>query len=126
MIALSRNLGLGRHRHFLSMQFWILTGAASIMLEFATGDRTYLLSASWSVFPGAVKAVGSHLSFHFRPLLSGQPFNMAQKLSCFFLIFILALFQIATRVAMSPTIPGRFQWYVRLSGCKQGARSPHR
>jgi hypothetical protein len=32
------------------------------------------------VFPDMIKAVGSYLSFHFPPLLPGQPFNTAQKL----------------------------------------------
>ena len=32
-----KNLGLGRHWHFLTIQFWILTGAVYVTLVFATG-----------------------------------------------------------------------------------------
>ena len=120
-----KNLGLGRHWHFMSVQFWILTGAVYLALVFATGYWHYLLPTSWSIFPDAVKVVGSYLSFHFPPLLPGQPFNAAQKLSYFFVIFILAPLQIATGAAMSPSVIGRFPWYARIFGGKQGARSLH-
>jgi len=74
----------------MSVQFWVLTGAVYVALVFATGYWHYLVPTSWSIFPDAVKAVGSYLSFHFPPLLPGQPFNAAQKLSYFFVIFILS------------------------------------
>ncbi len=120
-----KNLGIGRHWHFMTVQFWILTGAVYIALVFATGYWRYLLPTNWAIFPDAVKAVGSYLSFRFPPLIGGQPFNAVQKLSYFFVIFILAPLQIATGAAMSPSVIGRFPWYARLFGGKQGARSLH-
>lgn len=120
-----QNLGLGRHWHFMTVQFWILTGAVYVTLVFATGYWRYLVPTSWSVFPDAVKAVGAYLSFHYPPLLPNQPYNAVQKLSYFFVIFILAPMQIATGAAMSPSVLARFPWYARLFGGKQGARSLH-
>ncbi|MGI8882324.1 MAG: hypothetical protein ACR2KJ_17785 [Jatrophihabitans sp.] len=32
-----KNLGLGRHWHHMTIQFWILTGAVYVSLVFATG-----------------------------------------------------------------------------------------
>jgi DMSO/TMAO reductase YedYZ molybdopterin-dependent catalytic subunit/thiosulfate reductase cytochrome b subunit len=120
-----KNLGLGRHWHFMSVQFWIVTGAAYVALVFATGYWHYLVPTSWSIFPQAVKAVGSYLSFHYPPLLPGQPFNAVQKLSYFAVVFLLGPLQIATGAAMSPAVLARFPWYGRLFGGKQAARSIH-
>lgn len=120
-----KNLGLGRHWHFMSVQFWIVTGAVYVALVFATGYWHNLIPTSWSIFPDAVKAVGSYLSFHFPPLIPHQPFNAAQKLSYFVVIFVLAPLQIATGAAMSPSVIGQFPRYARLFGGKQGARTLH-
>lgn len=120
-----KNLGLGRHWHFMSIQFWILTGAVYIAWVFASGYWHYLIPTQWSIFPDAVRAVGDYLSFHYPPLIPGQPFNAVQKLSYFAVVFLLAPLQIATGAAMSPAILARFPWYGRLFGGKQGARSLH-
>lgn len=120
-----KNLGLGRHWHFMSVQFWILTGLVYLCLLFASGYWQYLLPTSWSIFPDAIKAAGTYLTFHFPPELPGQPFNAVQKLSYFAVIFLLAPLQIATGAAMSPAVIARFPWYARLFGGKQGARSLH-
>ncbi|MGH9295196.1 MAG: molybdopterin-dependent oxidoreductase, partial [Acidimicrobiales bacterium] len=48
-----------------------------------------------------------------------------QLLSYFFVVFVLAPFQILTGAAMSPAILARFPWYTRLFGGKQRARSLH-
>ncbi|MCO5973957.1 molybdopterin-dependent oxidoreductase [Actinoallomurus soli] len=120
-----KNLGMGRHWHFLTIQFWILTGAVYVALVFATGYWRYLLPTRWSIFPEAVKAVGAYFGLHYPPLLPNEPFNAVQKLSYFAVIFLLAPFQIATGAAMSPSVLARFPWYGRLFGGKQGARSLH-
>jgi len=120
-----KNLGLGRHWHFLSVQFWILTGAVYIALVFATGYWHYLIPTSWSLFPDSVRSVGTYLHFQFPKPIPGQPFEPAQKLSYFVVIFLLAPFQILTGAAMSPTVLARFPRYGKLFGGKQGARSLH-
>jgi len=120
-----KNLGLGRHWHFMSIQFWILTGAVYVALVFATGYWRYLIPTSWSILPDAVRAAGSYLSFHYPPLIPGQPYNAVQKLSYFAVIFIVAPLQIATGAAMSPSVIAQFPWYAKIFGGKQGARSLH-
>ena len=120
-----KNLGLGRHWHFMSIQFWILTGAVYVAMVFATGYWHYLVPTSWSIFPEAIKSVGTYLHFRLAPPLPGQPFNAAQKLAYFVVIFVLSPFQILTGAAMSPSILARFPWYGRIFGGKQGARSLH-
>ena len=120
-----KNLGLGRHWHFLTVQFWILTGAVYVALVFATGYWRYLIPEHWSIVPDSIKAIGTYLHFQIPARLPGQPFEAAQKLTYFLLIFVLAPLQVLSGAAMSPAIIGRFPRYSKLFGGKQGARSWH-
>jgi DMSO/TMAO reductase YedYZ molybdopterin-dependent catalytic subunit len=120
-----KNLGLGRHWHFLGAPFWTLTGVVYVALVFATGYWRYLVPTSWDIVPDSIRAVGTYLHFRLPEPIPGQPYEPAQKLVYFLLIFVLAPFQIATGAAMSPALLARFPWYGRLFGGKQGARSLH-
>ena len=120
-----KKLGLGRHWHFLTVQFWVLTGAVYIAMIFASGYWHYLIPTSWSIVPDSIRSIGSYLQFHIPKTIPQQPFEPAQKLAYFLVIFVLAPLQIATGAAMSPSVLARFPWYARLFGGKQGARSLH-
>jgi DMSO/TMAO reductase YedYZ molybdopterin-dependent catalytic subunit/thiosulfate reductase cytochrome b subunit len=120
-----RNLGLGRHWHFMTIQFWILTGLVYVVLVFATGYWHYLVPTRWSLVPDSIRAVGTYLHFEIPAKIPGQPFEPAQKLTYFLVVFVLSPLQIATGAAMSPSVLARFPWYARLFGGKQGARSLH-
>jgi len=120
-----KNLGLGRHWHFMTVQFWILTGLVYIVMIFATGYWRYVVPTDWAIVPDALRAVGDYLQFRLPHPIAGQPFEPAQKLTYFLVIFVLAPFQIATGAAMSPSVLARFPRYGRLFGGKQGARSLH-
>ncbi len=120
-----KNLGLGRHWHFMTIQFWILTGAVYIAMVFATGYWHYLVPSSWQLIPDSIRSVGTYLHFQIPKTIPGQPFEPAQKLAYFVVIFLMAPFQIATGAAMSPSVLARFPWYGKLFGGKQGARSLH-
>lgn len=120
-----KNLGLGRHWHFFSIQLWIINGLVFVGLLVATGYWRTIVPTTWSLFPNAVRAVGTYLQFQLAGPQPGLPFNAAQQLTYFLLIFVLAPLQIATGAAMSPAIIARFPWYARLFGGKQGARSLH-
>ncbi|HZI72970.1 MAG TPA: cytochrome b/b6 domain-containing protein, partial [Gemmatimonadales bacterium] len=120
-----KNLGLGRHWHFMSIQFWILTGVVYVVLTFATGYWRYLVPQHWSLLPDSIRAIGTYLQFKTPAKIPGQPFEPAQKLSYFLVVFVLAPAQIATGAAMSPSVLARFPWYGRVFGGKQGARSLH-
>jgi len=120
-----KNLGLGRHWHFLSVQFWILTGVVYVTMVFASGYWHYLIPTSWSIIPDSIRSIGTYLQFHLPAKIPGQPFEPAQKLAYFLVIFVLSPLQIATGAAMSPSVLARFPWYGQLFGGKQGARSLH-
>ncbi len=120
-----RNLGMGRHWHFISVIGWVLTGLSYIVLLFATGQWHRYIPYSWEIFPTAWNDVLTYLSFNLPPLLPGQPFDAVQKLTYAAVIFLLAPFQILTGAAQSPAIEARFPRYVRLWGGRQAARSLH-
>ncbi len=109
----------------MTLQFWVANGAAYIAMLFATGWWRTMVPQHWSIFPDSIRDVGTYLTFHIPPKISGMPFDHAQLLSYFFVVFILAPFQILTGAAMSPSIIARFPWYGRLFGGRQRARSLH-
>ncbi len=120
-----KNLGLGRHWHFFGIQLWIVTGAVFISLLFATGYWRTIVPTHWSIIPNAGRAIWTYLHLRLAPLQPGLPFNSAQQLAYFFVVFVLAPLQILTGAAMSPAILARFPWYAKIFGGKQGARSLH-
>jgi hypothetical protein len=56
-----KNLGLGRHWHFLTVQFWVLTGAIYILMVFVSGRWRYLVPTDWSLIPDSIRSVGTYL-----------------------------------------------------------------
>ncbi|MBP0457132.1 molybdopterin-dependent oxidoreductase [Streptomyces montanisoli] len=120
-----KQLGMGRHWHFISVIGWILTGITYYALLFATGQWHRYIPYDWSLFSTAWQDVLTYLSFELPPLLPGQPLDAVQKLAYAVVIFLLAPFLIFTGAAQSPAIEARFPWYVRLWGGRQAARSLH-
>jgi methionine sulfoxide reductase catalytic subunit len=119
------NLGLGRHWHFFSAIFWILNGLVYVILLFATGEWSHLIPTSWDIFPRAWQTFLTYATFHIPPHSDFRPFDPLQQLAYAGVVFVLAPFQILTALAMSPAIEGRFPWFLKLLGGKQGARSLH-
>ena len=119
------NLGLGRLWHFFTIIFWVLNGVIYVVLLFATGEWSRLIPTSWSIIPDAWHTLLTYLSFHIPPASDFHPYDPLQQLAYAGVVFILAPFMLLTGAAMSPSIEGRFPWYVKLFGGKQSARSLH-
>lgn len=120
-----KQLGMGRHWHFISVLGWILTGAVYVTLLFVTGQWRRYWPDSWSLFTTAWTDLLTYLSFDLPPLLPGQPYDALQKLAYAAVIFLLSPFQILTGAAQSPAIEARFPWFVQLFGGRQSARTLH-
>ncbi len=118
-----RNLGLGRHWHFLSDIGWLATGIVYIVLLFTAGEWRRLVPTSWAIFPGAWHSLLSYLSFHL--VVTPGTYNPLQQLAYFSVVFLLAPFTILTGLAMSPSIAARFPWYIKAFHGRQAARSLH-
>lgn len=120
-----KQLGLGRHWHFVSVLGWIVTGAVYVTLLFVTGQWRRYWPESWSLFSTAWSDLLTYLSFDLPPLLPGQPYDALQKLAYAAVIFLLAPFQIVTGAAQSPAVEARFPRFVRLLGGRQAVRTLH-
>ncbi len=119
------NLGLGRHWHFFSVIFWLLNGIVYVVLLFASGEWSRLIPTSWSIIPRAVQTFLTYITFHIPPVSDFRPYDPLQQLTYAAVVFLLGPFLILTGAAQSPAIEGRFPWYVRIFGGRQGARSLH-
>lgn len=119
------SLGLGRHFHFVSVLFWILSGVIYVILLFVTGEWSRLIPTSWSIFPDALHTFTEYITFHVPPASEFKPYDPLQQLTYAAVVFLLGPFLIATGAAQSPGIEARFPWYLRIFGGRQIARSLH-
>ncbi len=118
-----KNLGLGRHWHFLSIIFWIANGLAYCILLFTSNEWHRLIPTDWSILPKAIDTALIYTTFHIPP--PGDPYNPLQQMMYFAVMFLLGPFMILTGAAMSPTIAARFPGYVKIFRGRQIARSLH-
>jgi DMSO/TMAO reductase YedYZ molybdopterin-dependent catalytic subunit/thiosulfate reductase cytochrome b subunit len=117
------NLGLGRFWHFAAVIGWLLTGLIYIVVLFTGEQWRRLVPTSPLICSDAWTAAVAYLRFDVPP--AGSPYNALQQLTYFGVVFVLTPLQIATGLAMSPAIAGRFTWIPRLFGGRQAARSLH-
>ncbi|MDQ2753591.1 MAG: cytochrome b/b6 domain-containing protein, partial [Bacteroidota bacterium] len=119
-------VGIARVWHFLTVPFFILNGAAFVLLLFYTNQWQRLVPVSWRIVPDAWNGFVHYATFHFPAEPNGfYHYNAIQQLSYFGVIFILAPLAMLTGMAMSPAIENRFHWYPKLFGNRQSARSIH-
>ena len=119
------NLGMGRHWHLFSVVFWILNGLVYVVLLFVTGYWQRLIPTSWGVFSQAGQTLLDYFRLQAPSPANFHPYDSLQQLSYAFVVFILGPLAILTGAAMSPAIAGRFQWYTKIFGGRQNARSLH-
>jgi DMSO/TMAO reductase YedYZ molybdopterin-dependent catalytic subunit/thiosulfate reductase cytochrome b subunit len=117
------NLGLGRFWHFVAVVGWLLTGLAYLLVLVTSAQWQRLIPTSWTVFPEAWEAALVYLRLDVPP--AGDPYNPLQQLTYFVVVCGLTPLQILTGLAMSPALAGRFPWFPRLFGGRQGSRSLH-
>lgn len=118
-----KNLGLGRHWHFLADAGWLLTGVLYVFMLCVTPEWRRLVPTSWSILPGAWHALTTYLTLHI--VVTPGMYNPLEQLAYFSVVFLLSPLAIATGLAMSPSIAARFPWYIRLFHGRQAARSIH-
>ncbi len=117
------HLGLGRFWHFVAVIGWLLTGLIYLLVLGTNGQWRRLVPTSWAVLPQAWEAATAYLRLDVPS--GGNPYNALQQLTYFAVVFALTPLQIATGLAMSPALAGRFPWFPRLFGGRQAARSVH-
>ncbi len=119
--------GWSRYLHFQAAWIAVLTGMLYMVFGFLTGHfRKNLLpdkaELSWRGFSAAI---ATHLRFE-RPDEAGAgSYNVLQRLTYVFVIFILFPLVIWTGLAMSPTFVSAVPASVTLLGGRQSARTLH-
>ena len=117
--------GWSRYLHFQAAWAVVLTGLLYAISSLLTGHfRKNLLPAdlSWRALSSAI---ANHLRF--KPPAEGEAssYNVLQRLTYLFVIFILFPLVIWTGLAMSPAIASAFPAVVTVFGGQQSARTIH-
>jgi thiosulfate reductase cytochrome b subunit len=119
--------GWSRYLHFQSAWILVFTGLLYIFFSFLTGHlRKNLLpdgsDLKWRAFS---TSIASHLRFQRPAEAEAWSYNVLQRLSYLFVIFVLFPFVIWTGLAMSPAFVSAFPATVNLLGGQQSARTLH-
>jgi len=119
-------IGVARHWHFIFDILFVINGIVFIALTFTTQQFLKLVPTNWAIVP----ATGSCILQYGALQLPSEPggyfrFDALQQLSYFAVVFIAAPLAILSGLAMSPALDNRFNWYQRLFGNRQLARSMH-
>jgi len=119
--------GWSRYLHFQSAWLLVFTGVLYVLSSFLNGhlrkdllpDRTDL---SWRAFS---KSLADHLRFKRPSEAEAWSYNVLQRLSYLFVIFVLFPLVIWTGLAMSPAFVSAFPATVNVLGGQQSARTLH-
>ncbi len=119
--------GWSRYLHFLSAWVVVLTGLLYGISGLFTGHfRKNLLPSgadlSWRALS---RAIGKHLRFKPTGEAEAWSYNVLQRLTYLFVIFVLFPLVIWTGLAMSPAVASAFPFTVTVFGGQQSARTIH-
>jgi thiosulfate reductase cytochrome b subunit len=119
--------GWSRYLHFQAAWIAVLTGLLYAISGFSTGHfRKNLLPGkadlSWRGFSSAI---ASHLRFERPSEAEAWSYNVIQRLTYLFVIFVLFPLVIWTGLAMSPAFVSAFPATVTMLGGQQSARTIH-
>ena len=119
--------GWSRALHFQSAWILVLTGLLYVIFGLISGHfRKDLLPAksdrSWPSFTASIK---NHLLFQKQTDGDVWSYNLPQRLTYFFVIFVLFPIVIWTGLALSPGFDSAFPATVTLLGGRQSARTLH-
>ena len=119
--------GWSRYLHFESAWVAVLTGSLYLAFGFWKGHfRRNLLPAPAGLSPrGLARAIARHLRFRRPSEEEAWSYNLLQRLTYLFVIFVLFPLIIWTGLAMSPGFTAIFPAAVSLLGGRQSARTLH-
>ncbi|HET9741376.1 MAG TPA: molybdopterin-dependent oxidoreductase [Terriglobales bacterium] len=119
-------IGVARIWHFIDVHGFIITGIFFVVMLFDTEQWRRIVPTSPTVLLQAWNTFVHYATFHLPPEPNGfYGYNALQQLAYFSAVFVFGPLAIATGIAMSPAVVNRFQWYPRIFGGRQSARSIH-
>ena len=119
--------GWSRYLHFQAAWLLVLTGLLYVIHGLLSGHfRRNLLPSradfSWSCVS---TVIADHLHLRRGSDASARSYNLLQRLTYLFVVFLLFPLLIWTGLAMSPAIAAAFPWAVIVLGGQQSARTVH-
>lgn len=119
--------GWSRSLHFQAAWLVVLTGLLYVVFGSFRGHfRRNLFPARTELsWPALSKVIASHLSFTPASEADAWSYNVLQRLTYLFVIFVLFPLVIWTGLAMSPAITSAFPASVTVLGGQQSARTIH-
>jgi thiosulfate reductase cytochrome b subunit len=119
--------GWSRYLHFQAAWLVVLTGLLYVISSFFSGHLRKDLLPSWAdlSWRGFSSAIRNHLRFKRPSEEEAWSYNLLQRLTYLFVIFVLFPLVIWTGLAMSPAIASVFPATVTLLGGQQSARTIH-
>lgn len=119
-------VGVARSWHFISVYGFIATGVLFVVMLFCGEQWKRLVPRSPLVFNQAWNTWVYYATWHLPPEPNGYyGYNALQQIAYFTVVFVFGPLAILTGVAMSPAVVNRFNWYARIFGGRQSARSAH-
>ncbi len=119
-------IGVARIWHFITVHGFIVTGIFFIAMLFATEQWRRLVPTSPLVLLQAWNTFVHYATFQMPAEPNGfYGYNALQQIAYFVAVFVFGVLAILTGIAMSPAVVNRFQWYARIFGGRQAARSIH-
>ncbi|MEO6802302.1 MAG: molybdopterin-dependent oxidoreductase [Granulicella sp.] len=119
-------VGVARSWHFITVYGFIFTGIVFVVCLFTSEQWMRLVPTKWDTVAEAWNTFVYYANFHFPPEPNGfYGYNALQQISYAATVFVMAPLSIMTGLAMSPALVSRFQWFPRLFGGRQSARSLH-
>jgi thiosulfate reductase cytochrome b subunit len=119
--------GWSRYLHFQSAWMMVLAGLLYAIAGVLTGHfrKNLFPEASDRSWPALSKAINDHLRFRRPADAEAWSYNVLQRLTYLFVIFILFPLMIWTGLAMSPSFTSAFPGTVSVLGGQQSARTIH-
>ena len=120
-----RDLGAGRHWHFLFAWILVANGALYILTAIATGRVARVLLPAAGELRTIGRSVRDHLLLRSHSGAKTGEYNILQKLSYLAVIFGLLPLMAVTGLTMSPSVDAAAPFLTPLFGGRQSARSIH-
>ncbi|MET0280314.1 MAG: cytochrome b/b6 domain-containing protein [Steroidobacteraceae bacterium] len=118
-------LSAGRQWHFFFAWVLVINGLGYLAYSFASRHFSKDLVPDSRQLRGIGQSIRDHLRFRHPQGVEALRYNVLQKLSYLFVIFMLLPFMVLTGLAMSPRLNSFLTGWVDLLGGRQSARTLH-